>query len=139
MPRSSQTHLNDPDWDDDQTALNEYAGEHAKKPDDDWEEPEPEYEVTVLDEVRCPECGTEDGITKTERANRKTQPVPPSQAGQCSACDHVDNPLAFHSAWQRDRMTDEELAAVRAEREAAMDRLADYQHSAHGIAEAREP
>jgi len=135
----AQLDLRDPRWNESQTALDDHAGEHPKKPDDDWEEPEPEYEKTVLDEARCPECGNEDGITKTERANKRAQPIPPSMAGQCPECDHVDNPIAFHNAWQRERMTEEELAESRAEREAAMDRLADYQHSAHGIAEAREP
>lgn len=98
-----------------------------------------EYVEKGLDEARCPECGNEDGITKTERANELTQPIPPEMAGNCPECDHSDHPLAFHSAWKRERMSEEELEANRKAREKYEGKAVDYETSAHAISMRREP
>lgn len=101
--------------------------------------PTPEYETIVLEEVRCPECGNENGISKTQRANKTAQPVPPEHSGSCPECGHCDDPLVFHNAWERERMSEEELEQMRAERERAEDQMADWQHSAHYFSLQREP
>jgi len=50
MTRSSQTHLNDPDWDDEQTGLDEHASDDAV------------VSISTLDggeRYRCTTCGSE--------------------------------------------------------------------------------
>jgi hypothetical protein len=95
------------------------------------------YDDVEMDDARCPECGNEDGNHRTEATN--AQPVPISQRAGCADCGHRDSPLAFHSAWKWERMSEEEREAAEeaAEREAAW--MAESQYSAAYIAEQREP
>lgn len=97
-----------------------------------------EYVDVEMDEARCPECGNEDGNTRTETQGN-VQPVPPGQSAGCPECGHRDHPLAFHHEYKWERMSEEERreAEEAAEREAA--RMADYEASAHAISMRREP
>jgi len=97
-----------------------------------------EYVNVEMDEARCPECGNEEGNTRTE-TNGSVQPVPPEHKGGCPECDHSDHPLAFHHAYKWERMSEEERQEAREYRERMEDKMADYEHSAHGISMRREP
>ena len=95
---------------------------------------QPEPEITALDEVRCPDCGSEDGIECIEHPQ-----CPPEQRGRCSACGHRADPLAFHHTWNWERMSEEEREQARTARDRAESALAEYHHSATYLAEQREP
>jgi len=97
-----------------------------------------EYETRELTEVQCPECDS-DNVVKTERTHNGVQPLPPDKAGQCRECEHVAHPLAFHAAYERAQMTDEELNEHERLREQAKDKQAAWQESAHYHSLQREP
>lgn len=96
--------------------------------------PTPEPEIESLDEVRCPECGAEDEIERTDQPQ-----CPPDHSGRCTTCGHTDHPLAFHACWKHERMTDGEREQARAAYERYASRMADYQASAAYLSEQREP
>ena len=86
--------------------------------------PDPEPEITPVDEARCPECGSEE----IERI--KHLRLPPDQRGHCTECDHRAHPLAFHHCWEWHRMSEEEREQARRQRERYENRMAEYQLSA---------
>lgn len=94
------------------------------------------YETVELDDVLCPECGTEI-ITKTV-AKGKAQPIPPERRGSCNECGHRDHPLAFHHEFKWDEMSSTEREQAKKARDRAADRMAEYQYSAHYISSQRE-
>jgi predicted RNA-binding Zn-ribbon protein involved in translation (DUF1610 family) len=95
--------------------------------------PDPEPEITSLDEARCPECGSEE-IERIEHPR-----LPPDHRGRCTACDHWANPLAFHHSWEWERISEDEREQARRQRERFEDKMAEYQHSTVYISEQREP
>ena len=101
--------------------------------------PAPEYRDVELDQVRCPNCGNEEGITETKAANKHTQPVPPDRRAGCPECDHNGDPLAFHHEWQWERMSEEEREEARAAQERMADEMAEHQYSAHYLHSQVEP
>lgn len=101
-------------------------------------EPEGEYVDEPLDEARCPECGNEDGITKTV-AKGNVQPIPPDHRTSCPECDHAAHALAFHSAWQWERMSEEERREAEEQVERYASKMAAHQESAAYLSEQREP
>jgi hypothetical protein len=95
------------------------------------------HRKTVLERVRCPECGSEDRIIKTTAV--KGQSIPPSMATKCSDCDYQSHGAEFHGAWERNRMSEEELEEMRKQRQKWEGEMVDYEYSAHGIATRRGP
>jgi uncharacterized protein with PIN domain len=101
--------------------------------------PKAEYKKIKLDEVRCPDCGNENGLTKQEAANKHTQPVPPQYKMNCPECD-ANGPVAkWHGEYKWHRMSEEERKEARKQREKAIDKMAEYQSSAHYQSLQREP
>lgn len=98
-----------------------------------------EYEKTELDEARCPDCGNEDGNTKTERANSKTKPIPPERQVRCPECGHTDSHIAFGGAYKWARMSEAERAEAKRKAEEHAGRMAEHQETATSLAEQREP
>jgi len=97
-----------------------------------------EYVETEMDEARCPECGNEEGNTRTQ-AEGNVQPVPPSHQASCGECGHSGDPLAFHHEYTWERMSEEERREAEEAQARMEDQMADYQYSAHGISMRREP
>jgi hypothetical protein len=64
----------------------------------------------MSDELRCPECGNESDIEQHDHPHRPTR-------ARCGECDELDVALAFHSAYKRHRMSDEELREMKRQEE----------------------
>lgn len=101
--------------------------------------PEPKHETKTetLDEVRCPECGSEADITHTKVI--EGQPIPPKMAGECGACGYTDHPIVFHNEFKLDRMSEAERAEVERKAEKQAARMAEHEYTAQAISSRREP
>lgn len=104
------------------------------------EAPEPVYKEAPIDNARCPNCGNEEGLTRTERANKHTQPIPPDHpAGNCPECEETFDTYAAHHEYKWARMSEEEREEYRRQREKFEGKMTAWQESAEYHHQQREP
>ena len=89
---------------------------------------EPEYKTETMEQGRCPECGSEGNITRTQAVTG--QPIPVDMAGECGDCGHTDAPITFRREYQWNNMSESERGAEIKRRKEIESSVVAYQESA---------